>query len=424
MTTAEALPAHYRWNSIAFLVEFACFGGVVLTLLDPTSVLPAFVRQLTDSEFMVGLISAIFNGGWLLPQLAVGRLINEEPRKKPYMLAGLSGRVFLWVIALALWARLDRNPTAMLVLSFICIGLFAVSDGVVVVAWLDIIARAIPWKQRGRLIGLAQFISGLIGVGAGALVSLILAVRSFSDGYALIFTLVGVALIPCTIAQVLVREPQPEEVNRQANSHVRGGWLKPLSTNPAFRRLMVCQTLVGMMYLAAPFYVGHADDVLHLPKSVIGRFVIAQKLAGMVASATLGLVSERRGPGFVVRIGSAAAVIGPLFALAAHIAGGGWLIQAYPFIYVMLGVVNSVQILGFVNYLLEMAPDGMRPVYIGLGNTIAGTLIIAPMIGGLLLEATSYAILFSVTAVIVAVGFLASLGLVSPQRAAPMVEQP
>ena len=212
MTTAEALPAHYRWNSIAFLVEFACFGGVVLTLLDPTSVLPAFVRQLTDSEFMVGLISAIFNGGWLLPQLAVGRLINEEPRKKPYMLAGLSGRVFLWVIALALWARLDRNPTAMLVLSFICIGLFAVSDGVVVVAWLDIIARAIPWKQRGRLIGLAQFISGLIGVGAGALVSLILAVRSFSDGYALIFTLVGVALIPCTIAQVLVREPQPEEV--------------------------------------------------------------------------------------------------------------------------------------------------------------------------------------------------------------------
>jgi MFS family permease len=395
-----------------------------LTLLDPTSVLPAFVRQLTDSEFVVGLVSTIFHGGWLLPQLAVGRLINDKPRKKPYMLAGLSGRVLLWVIALALWARLDRNPTAMLVLSFTCIGLFAASDGVVAVAWLDITARAIPWKRRSRLIGLAQFISGLIGMGAGALVGLILALRSFSDDYALIFTLAGVALIPSTIAQALVREPQPEEVNRQANDHARGGWLKPLVTDPAFRRLMVCQTLVGMMYLAAPFYVGHADDVLHLPKSVIGRFVIAQKLAGMVAGATLGLVSERRGPGFVVRIGSAAAVIGPLFALAAHVAGDGWLVQAYPFIYVMLGIVNSVQMLGFANYLLEMAPDGMRPVYIGLGNTIAGTLIIAPMIGGWLLEATSYAILFSVTAVIVAVGFMVSLGLGSPQRAAPIVEQP
>jgi MFS family permease len=312
----------------------------------------------------------------------------------------------------------------MLVLSFTCIGLFAASDGVVAVAWLDITARAIPWKRRSRLIGLAQFISGLIGMGAGALVGLILALRSFSDDYALIFTLAGVALIPSTIAQALVREPQPEEVNRQANDHARGGWLKPLVTDPAFRRLMVCQTLVGMMYLAAPFYVGHADDVLHLPKSVIGRFVIAQKLAGMVAGATLGLVSERRGPGFVVRIGSAAAVIGPLFALAAHVAGDGWLVQAYPFIYVMLGIVNSVQMLGFANYLLEMAPDGMRPVYIGLGNTIAGTLIIAPMIGGWLLEATSYAILFSVTAVIVAVGFMVSLGLGSPQRAAPIVEQP
>jgi MFS family permease len=420
----EALPTHYRWNSIAFLVDSICFGGVVLTLIDPTSVLPAFVRQLTDSEFVVGLISAIFRGGWLLPQLVAGRLINDKPRKKPYMLAGLGGRVFLWVIALALWARLDRNPTAMLVLSFTCIGLFAAFDGVVGVVWFDIIARAIPWKRRGRLMGFAQFISGLTGMGVGALVGLILALRSFPEDYALIFTLTAVAFIPSTIALALLREPQSEEVNRQANGHVRGGWLKPLVTNPAFRRLMVCRVLVGMMYLAAPFYVGYADDVLHLPKSVIGRFVIAQRLAGMVAGATLGLVSERRGLGFVIRIGSTAAAIGPLFALAVHIAGDGWLVQAYPFIYVILGVVNSVQILGFANYLLEMAPDGMRPVYIGLGNTITGALIIAPMIGGWLLEATSYATLFSVTAVIVAAGFLVSLGLGSPKQAAPMVEQP
>jgi MFS family permease len=410
---AEPLPTHYRWNFIAFLADYVCFSGV-LTLIDPTSVLPAFVRQLTDSEFVVGLISAVFNGGWLLPQLVVGRLIKDKPRKKPYMLAGLSGRVLLWGIVLALWARLDRNPTAMLVLSFTCIGLFAASDGVVGVAWFDIIARAIPWKRRARLIGLAQFISGLTGTGVGALVGLILALRSFPEDYALIFTLAGVALIPSAIALALVREPQAEEVNRQANGHERGGWLKPLVTDPAFRRLMVCQTLVGMMYLAAPFYVGHADDVLHLPKSVIGRFVIAQKLAGMVAGATLGLVSERWGLGFVVRIGSAAATIGPLFALGVHVVGDGWLVQAYPFIYVMLGIVNSVQMLGFANYLLEMAPDGMRPVYIGLGNTITGALIIAPMIGGWLLEATSYATLFSVTTVFVAVGFLVSLGLGSP----------
>jgi MFS family permease len=420
----EALPTHYRWNSIVFLVDYVCFVGVVLALIDPTSVLPAFVRQLTDSEFVVGLVSTIFHGGWLLPQLAAGRLINDKPRKKPYVLAGLSGRVLPWVIALALWAGLDRNPTALLVLSFTCIGLFMASDGVVGVAWFDIVARAIPWKRRSRLIGLVQLISGLTGIGAGALVGLILTLRLFPDDYALIFTLAGVALIPTTIAEALVREPQPEEVNRQANGYVRGGWLKPLVTDPTFRRLMVCRMLVGMMYLAAPFYVGHADDVLHLPESIIGRFVIAQTLAGMVAGTTLGLVSERRGLGFVIRIGSAAAAIGPLFALAAHIAGDGWLVRAYPFIYVMLGVVNSVRLLGFTNYLLEIAPDGMRPVYVGLGNTIAGVLTIAPMIGGWLLEATSYATLFSVTTVIVAVGFLVSLGLGPPQRATPMVERP
>jgi hypothetical protein len=140
-----------------------------------------------------------------------------------------------------------------LVLSFTCIGLFTASDGVVGVAWFDIVARAIPWRRRSRLIGLAQLISGLTGWGRERWVGLILALRSFPDDYALIFTLTGVALIPSTIAQALVGEPQPEEVNRKANGHMRGGWLKPLVTDPAFRRPMVCRRLVGMMYLAAFF---------------------------------------------------------------------------------------------------------------------------------------------------------------------------
>jgi MFS family permease len=413
----DALPPHQRWNFVAFLVDYACFG-IAFTFISPDSVMPAFVGQLTDSAPVIGLIGTVFTGGWLLPQLAAARLINDKPRKKPYMLAGLSGRILLWVIALGLWAGLARYPTAMLTLFFVCLGLWAATDGVASVAWFDIMARAIPLKRRGRLIGAGQVIGGMAGVGVGALVGLILTQRPFPNDYALIFTLAGAALVPSVIALVLIREPPPEETNPQTNDQVKGGWLNLLVIDPAFRHLIACRLLVGMMTLATPFYVVHADDVLHLPQSVIGQFVSARMLAGVVASILLGLVSERWGPRYVARIGSAAAAIGPLFALVAHLAGSGWLVQAYPFVYVALGVVNSSWMLGFFNYLLEIAPEGMRPAYIGLGNTIMGVLTLAPMAGGWLLETTSYTTLFGVTAAAVTLGFLLTLGLKPPQQAA------
>jgi len=411
----NTLPPHYRWNFAAFLVDYICFG-VAFTFINPSSVMPAFVRQLTESAPVIGLVGTVFNGGWLLPQLAVARLINDKPRKKPYMLAGLSGRVAFWVTALALWAGLARHPTAMLVLFFICFGLFAASDGFASVAWFDILARAIPLKQRGRLMGMGQVISGLAGIGVGALVGLILGRHPFPTNYALLFTLAGVMLIPSVIALASIREPPPEDVALETNKRMQGSWLRLLATDPAFRRLVICRILVGMMGLATSFYVVHAADVLHLPQSVIGGFVAAQTVGGVIASVVMGLVSERWGPRYVARIGSAAAVTGPLFALAAHLAGGGWLAQAYPFVYVSLGVVNSAWMLGFFNYLLEIAPEGMRPAYVGLGNTIMGVLTLAPMAGGWLLEATSYTTLFGVTAAIVAAGFLFTLGLKPPRH--------
>jgi MFS family permease len=120
-------------------------------------------------------------------------------------------------------------------------------------------------------------------------------------------------------------------------------------------------------------------------------------------------------------------VAGPLFALVAHLTStsnpsGDWLAQAYPFVYVAIGVVNSTWMLGFTNYLLEIAPNEMRPAYVGLGNTILGVLTLAPIAGGWLLEATSYTVLFGTTAVATALGFLLTLGLKPPRPALPADE--
>ena len=404
------LPSHYRWNFAVLVADFASFG-LAFTFINPTSVLPAFVRQLTDSAPIIGLAGTVFSAGWMLPQLITGHLIKDKPRKKPYMLMGMTGRIALWLIAAGVWAGLPRHPVAMLTLFFVCLALFATTDGIASVAWLDILARAIPLRERGRLLGMAQFLSGLAAAGMGVVVGLVLGHYPFPDNYALLFTLAAVGLIPSTIAVILLREPRSEQGRLQTESQGKSNWLQPLTSDPAFRRLMVCRILFGALGLATPFFVVHAAEVLHLPESIVGRFVMTQALAGVISSAALGFVSQRWGPRYVIRVGTAASVTAPLYALAAHLVGDGVLVQGYPFVFVGLGVMNSAFLLGFLNYLMEAAPEEMRPAYIGLGNTIASVMALAPIAGGWLLEATSYTTLFGVTALLVGLSFVLSLAL-------------
>lgn len=415
----ETLPPHFRWNFRAFFTDYVCFG-LAFALFNPSSVLPAFVSQLTDSKPVIGAATAAFQAAWLLPQLPMARLINDKPRKKPYLLIALVGRVLWWVVALALWAGLARHRTAMLAVFFACVALFAGSDGASSVAWFDMLARAIPLKRRGRLIGLAQGTGRLAGVGAGALMALILARLAFPGDYTIIFALAGVALIPSSVALTLIREPPADCAPAQAERGARGGWLRILLADPAFRRLMVCRLLVGMTGMAVPFYVVHAGE-LRLPQDIIGDFVAAQMLAGVFGSLALGRLSERRGPHHVARVASGAAGLAPLLALAVHLASsrlpGEWLGRIYPLVYMALGLMDAGFMLGFMNYLLEIPPEGMRPAYVGLGNTVMAILTLAPIVGGWLLEATSYPVLLGLTTAIVAVGFLLSLRLKAARRA-------
>jgi MFS family permease len=415
----ETLPPHYRRNFAAFVVDYVFFG-IALGFMNLSSVVPAFVRQLTASAPVIGLSSTLFAGGFQLPQSLFAHFLGDKPRKRPYMLLGAPGRLVLWVFAAALWAGLGRRPAAMLMLFILGMVLFAASDGLITIMWFDIMARTIPPQRRGRMIGLAQIISGIAGIGVGTLVGLILSApyRQPLAAYALLFFLAGASMVPSTIALALIWEPPPQAEDEVSRSDARGGMLRAALRDPAFVWLVVCRLLVSGVDMATPFYVGHAQDWLHLPARLIGGFVIAQTLGSIVSSVVLGAVSERHGAITVIRITSAVAPVGPLIALALHGAGAGSWLWAYPLTYAVIGVVYSAWMLGFANYTLEIAPKGQRPAYIGLANTICGIAVVMPTLGGLVLQRSSYPVLFGLAAAVGALGFLSTWGLKAPAAAA------
>ena len=126
------------------IITEGSLSWLALTFASVSSVLPAFARELTTSEPLIGLTATIYYGGWYLPQLAIGRLMAGKPRKKPYLVAALTGRLAFWVLGLALWLWPGMGPTSALVLLYACLAAWILTDSVVSVSWADILPRAIP----------------------------------------------------------------------------------------------------------------------------------------------------------------------------------------------------------------------------------------------------------------------------------------
>jgi hypothetical protein len=75
----------------------------------------------------------------------------------------------------------------------------------------------------------------------------------------------------------------------------------------------------------------------------------------------------------------------------------------------------SAWMLGFTNYMLEIAPPNIRPAFVGLGNTLMGLMAFVPAVGGWLLQTTSYTVLFATATVLTLAGFVLTFTLRSSQ---------
>jgi MFS family permease len=419
----HSLPPHYRRNFAALMGDYVGFG-LALTFASATTILPDFVGRLTDSKIVIGLLSTVSNGAFLLPQLVFANLLTNKPRKKPYFNLGASiGRPLYLLYAIALWLGLGHSPALAVILFFATQVVFWGCDSLVTVAWFDVLAKAMPPERRGRLLGTSQMTGGVLSIGAGATIVALLGETGppFPYNYATLFALAGGFFLFSLFSWSFVVEPDElvEEGERPAWRDYLPHLLNTLRHDHAFRRLIIVRLLAGFDGLAIGFYVLFATRELGLPPGVIGVFTAVQTVGGILASLGMGVISERVGSHRVVQIATALSLTAPLVAFGLFlipVRDSAVTTAIYAWVFLTIGAVANSVMLGFFNYIIELAPSGQRPTYIGLFNTIGGTLVVLPVAGGWLLQTTSYGALFALTATILAVAHGLSWGLPSARH--------
>jgi MFS family permease len=403
------------------------FFGVGASFAGQATVIPSFLAKLTDSAPLIGLASTLLTGGWLIPQLfAANRLAGLTYRKKAVIVPATIGRTVALIMAPTIIILAPRSPQALLVAFYVLYFTFYFADGLASVAWLDILGRCVPVQARARLINLGTTAPGVVGIGAGVMVGIILSSPRipWPYNYALLFGICAVFWSFSLVSFCFIREYPPAVVQPPLPWSM---YFRKLTTvvraDPAFRRAIGLWIALGGMAIAAPFYIIHGLGALGFPQASVGLFTSVQIVGGVLSALLFGFMGERRGTRSVIRLWGWAALAAPAIALAAPFVGKaapGAVIYVYAAVFIVLGMQGNAGMAGFLNWVLEWAPESERALYIGFANTLSGVSLVMPLLGGWILAATgSYAALFVAAMAGPFVALVMIRGLPEPRRNPP-----
>ncbi|MFN8444762.1 MAG: MFS transporter [Caldilineaceae bacterium] len=405
-TTSSNQPIrHERRNWLAFFFDYVMFG-LALTILNPNTTMPAFAARLTDSKVLIGLVGTIWFGGWLLPQLFAANYLNTQARKLPHLLrAAWVGRPFFFVFALFLWWGGATYPAWILFVFLAGFLLFMLTDGFAALAYFDMLGKSMSAKGRSRMLGSAQATRGILTLGIGWWIQRLLSAEgpTFPVNYAAVFGLAGLFLMLALLASYFIVEPPGVVESSMTRWRDYFPRLRSLLRNDrSFVRITAVRLLAGLHMLAGSFYVIYATQVANQPEAAVALFFTTQTIGGAIGGVILGLVATRFGSRRVVQISVccdlATITVALIMAALGKPEETAWL---FPVIFGLLGVIDAAMMLGYFNYVLDIAPHTERATYIGLTNTLAGLLAIAPIAGGWILEQSSYVVLFAATALMI-----------------------
>lgn len=426
-------------RNFRFALLQGAFMRINLAFADSSTVLPAFIHKLSGSDLLVGLTGSMMTAGWMWPQLLMSNLLEHRPRKMPFYVLGMSFRVLAWLAIF--FSTITIGEKSPLLLAGCFLGLYFISSsamGVSTLPYMDIVSKSIAPQQRARFFSLRQLYGGFFAIWVGFLVRAVLGDESeftgvlgsitrvfktstmyfiesvcnvetdlgFPYNYAFLFICSVLAAFLSFISFLGVREPiHPVSPKRQPMwEHLKHGAYF-LRTDHNYRRFILFRVFAHFSGMAAPFYMPYALNQLAFSEATMGFFIVCSALSGVISNAMWGYVGEKYGVRWLLIITAGLMGIPPALAYASGILPISLQMPAFFMIFIVGGILSNGMMVGFMAYMLNIAPPRNRPSYIGFMNTLLMPVSFAPLLGGLLAPHIGYRWLFAISVVICLVAF-------------------
>jgi len=369
-------------------------------LTQPTTVIAAFISDLTGSTVWVGGLSTVLTVAGTLPQLFVARWIEPRPRKMPYLLLAIYLRVVSWGVLAWLIFTIGADQPQLLAWALVgLLAIFYAGGGLGGVPYTDIIGKIIPPDRRGTFFGGRQALAGPLAIGAALLARYILAHVTYPNDYALLFGLAAVALLIASLGFWIIHEPPRTDTDGSIQGW-REYWQELSKATHRLRTLVGVQLLTGFSLMVLPFYIVYARQELGASPGTIGWFIMSQALGGMLANLLWARLVDRYGSRRMLAVCATISMLTPLLAIG--LGRLGW-VGMLPVIFLAGAIMNGRSV-GFSSALLELAPAAERPTYAALNAALILPIAFLSFAAGALLQYWSYPTLFLLAAIFIGAG--------------------
>ncbi|MYC74631.1 MFS transporter [Candidatus Poribacteria bacterium] len=418
-------------RNFRFALLQGTFMRINLAFADSSTVLPAFIHRLSGSDILVGLTGSMMTAGWMWPQLLMSNLLEHRPRKMPFYALGMSVRVLAWLGVFFCTITIgEQNPT-LLAASFLSLYFISSSAmGVSTLPYMDIVSKAIAPQQRARFFSLRQLYGGFFAIWVGFLVRAVLGNESeftgilgsitqtfktvtmyficsvcrldtdlgFPYNYAFLFVCSVAAAFFSFVSFLGVREPiHPVHPRRQPMwQHLKHG-AHFLRTDTNYRRFILFRVFAHFSGMASPFYMPYALNDLGFSEATMGFFIVCSALSGVISNAFWGHIGEKYGVRWLLIITAALMGIPPALAWSSGILPTSLWMPAFFLIFIVGGILANGMMVGFMAYMLNIAPPRNRPSYIGFMNTLLMPVSFGPLLAGFLAPHIGYRWLFAIS---------------------------
>ncbi|WP_445011729.1 MFS transporter [Vreelandella stevensii] len=343
-------------------------------------VLPWLMGIIGAPVWMVGLLVPIREAGALLPQLFVAGFIRLKPQRKWVWVTGalLQALAALFLALLALWG--SGTLGGFLVLAVLVV--LSLARGLSSIATKDVLGKTIAKRKRGTLMGWSGSVAGAATLAAGG-VLLWFGDRPGNVALALLLCVAAAGWLLNAFSAARIKEvPGAVEGGENAWDSIKLG-LTLMREDRTFLHFNLARALLLSSALALPYLALLGQQQSGSELGGLGIMVVVSGLSAMIASPIWGKRADQSSRRVMrdAAIGTALCCC-----LGAGIAWlpGEWTRSVLPYagVYALLMIIHHGVRLGRKTYLVDMANQDNRALYVALSNTFTGVLMLA--VGGLI----------------------------------------
>lgn len=364
-----------------FLHLFASLGNKLADELSSARlVLPWLLGIIGAPVWMIGLLVPIREAGALLPQLFVAGFIRLKPQRKWIWVAGALLQAVA-AMGLALLALVGSGAVGgLLVLASLV--MLSLARGLSSIATKDVLGKTIAKHRRGTLMGWSGSVAGAATLIAGG-VLVWFGDRPGNLALAILLCVAAAGWLLNALCAARIKEvPGAVEGGENAWDSIKLG-LSLMREDRTFLHFNMARALLLSSALALPYLALLGQQQSGTELGGLGILVVVSGLAAMVASPVWGKradQSSRR----VMRDAAIGTAICCLLGALLKWLPGEWAHSVLPYagIYALLVIVHHGVRLGRKTYLIDIANQDNRAMYVALSNTFTGVLML--VVGGLI----------------------------------------